>query len=164
MGLHPALYSVWEETDETRDYLFFTCPYSFTVWIDLIGFLLGSRVNPDWSITLVSLLSTHRNEIDICLLKLAFQVTVHILWRERNSRRHHGNHPSAAHMVCFIDKTIKNMSSSSLRHRKPAFYNNMMPRWPGYQKKKNDGLARPSGHKLVFFYVSSYRQCSFLKA
>ncbi|XP_022562480.1 uncharacterized protein LOC111208056 [Brassica napus] len=35
------------ELDETRGHLFFACPYSFTVWIDLVGFLLGSRVNPD---------------------------------------------------------------------------------------------------------------------
>lgn len=40
------------ERDETRDHLFFACPYSFTVWEGLVRGLFGRRTNPDWSITL----------------------------------------------------------------------------------------------------------------
>lgn len=116
------------EPDETCDHLFFACPYSFTVWYDLTGFLLGSRVNPDWSIIIASLVSTRRKEIDTCLLKLALQATVHSVWREMNNRRHQGDPLSPSQMVQFIDKTIKNRISS-LRYRKPAFYSNMMQQW-----------------------------------
>ena len=80
------------EPDETRDHLFFACPYSFTVWIDVVGYLLGSRVSRDWSITIATLLSTRRKEIDTCLLKLVFQTTIYSLWRERNNRRHQAQH------------------------------------------------------------------------
>ncbi|XP_013614438.1 PREDICTED: uncharacterized protein LOC106320607 [Brassica oleracea var. oleracea] len=100
------------EPDETRDHLFFAYPYSFTVWIDLVGFLLGSLVNPDWAITVASIMSPRRREIDTCLLKLALQASIHSLWRERNSRHHQGNPHSAAQMVRYIDKTIRNRISS----------------------------------------------------
>ena len=70
------------------DQLFFACPYSFTIWLDLVGFLLGARVNPDWSITITSLLSTRRKETDTCLLKLALQTSIYSIWWELNSRRH----------------------------------------------------------------------------
>ena len=118
------------EPDETRDHLFFPCPYFFTVWTDLVGYLLGSHVNPDWSITIASLQSTRRKEIEACLLKLAFQARIYSLWRERNSRRHQGHPQSAAHMVRIIDKLIKNRISS-LRYGRPSFNSDMMQRWMG---------------------------------
>ncbi|XP_056862712.1 uncharacterized protein LOC130510431 [Raphanus sativus] len=116
------------EPDEICDHLFFACPYSFTVWIDLVGFLLGSRVNPDWNITIESLLSSRRKEMDTCLLKLALQATIHSIWREQNSRRHQGSPLSTSQLVRYIDKTIKNRITS-LRKRKPSFYGDMMQRW-----------------------------------
>lgn len=75
---------------------------------------------------IISLLSTRREEIDTCLLKLAFRTTIYSLWQERNTRRHHGKAQSAASMVRVIDKTIKNRVSS-LHHRRPLFYSDMMP-------------------------------------
>ena len=58
------------EPDETRDHLFFVCPYSYTVWTDLTGCLLPLQ-SPDWSITMNTLLSPRRNKVDSCLLWLA---------------------------------------------------------------------------------------------
>lgn len=40
------------ERDETRDHIFFACPYSFTVWDRLAGRLTGSRTDPDWMTSL----------------------------------------------------------------------------------------------------------------
>ncbi|CAG7863933.1 unnamed protein product, partial [Brassica rapa] len=82
------------------------------------------------SITIASLLSTRRKKIDACLLKLAFQATIYSLWRERNSRRHQGHPQSVDHLVCMIDKLIKN-KISSLRYPRPSFYGDMMHRWMG---------------------------------
>ena len=73
------------EPDETRDHLFFTCLYSYTVWTDLTGYLLP-RPSLDWNITMNTLLSSQRNKVDSCLLRLAFQGSVYLLWRERNGR------------------------------------------------------------------------------
>ena len=40
------------ERDETRDHLFFACPYSYTVWESLARRLIGNSINPDWQWTL----------------------------------------------------------------------------------------------------------------
>lgn len=55
------------EPDETHDHLFFACPYSFTVWLDVLGDLFGMDANSDWTETL-DRLSTHSFERDIFLL------------------------------------------------------------------------------------------------
>lgn len=39
------------ERDESRDYLYFACPYTFTIWTRLCGNLLGTSITPDWSDT-----------------------------------------------------------------------------------------------------------------
>ncbi|XP_013607835.1 PREDICTED: uncharacterized protein LOC106314519 [Brassica oleracea var. oleracea] len=43
---------LWGEVDETRDHLFFTCPYSFTISHELANRIIGSHLDPDWKITL----------------------------------------------------------------------------------------------------------------
>ncbi|CAN7054539.1 unnamed protein product, partial [Brassica oleracea var. botrytis] len=55
------------EKDETRNHLFFACPYTFTVWKNVAEKLL-----------------------DTILLRLVFQTAVYVLWKERNSKRHGG--------------------------------------------------------------------------
>ena len=35
------------EPDETRDHLFFACPYTFTLWLQVVGNLFGSDPDPD---------------------------------------------------------------------------------------------------------------------
>ena len=76
------------EINETRDNLFFVCPYSFMIWATLTEKLLGSRLNPDWTRTLNSLMRNRLNKHDAMLAKLAFQAAVYWIWRERNGRRH----------------------------------------------------------------------------
>lgn len=77
------------EPDETRDHLFFACPYSYTVWESLARNLLGRHINPDWEQTLASLQRMGgRKGMDAILAKLLFQTVVYHLWRERNGRCH----------------------------------------------------------------------------
>lgn len=76
------------EPDETRDHLFFACPYSFTVWDKLVNRLTGSRTDPDWMITLQFVRRNNLRSLDKILLKMAFQACVYYLWKERNDRRH----------------------------------------------------------------------------
>ena len=45
------------EPDETRDHLFFACPYTFTLWLKMVGNLFGTDSDPDWDITLSTMLS-----------------------------------------------------------------------------------------------------------
>ncbi|CAN7058410.1 unnamed protein product, partial [Brassica rapa subsp. trilocularis] len=60
------------EKDESRDHLFFACPYTFTVWMNVAEKLLD------------------RNKLDTLLLRLVFQTAIYMLLKERNSRRHGG--------------------------------------------------------------------------
>ena len=40
------------ERDETRDHIFFACPYFFTVWDTVARKLTGNRTNPNWMTSL----------------------------------------------------------------------------------------------------------------
>ena len=50
-GIHQS-FMLCGERDETRDHVFFACPYSFTVWDTLVNRLSGHRTDPDWTVTL----------------------------------------------------------------------------------------------------------------
>ena len=60
------------ERNEDRDHLYFACPYTFTVWMNVAERLLDSRITPDWDDTVTSLLQPGRNRLDIVLLRLVF--------------------------------------------------------------------------------------------
>ena len=67
------------EPDETRDHLFFACPYSYTVWESLARNLMGRHINPDWEQSLAYLQRMGRNGMDAILAKLLFQTVVYQL-------------------------------------------------------------------------------------
>ncbi|XP_009137046.1 uncharacterized protein LOC103861089 [Brassica rapa] len=117
------------EPQETRDHLFFACPYTYTVWTETIGSLLP-RPNPDWSITITMLLFRRRSASATCLLRLSFQTVIHSIWRERNSRKHNGKYRTAAELTHMIDKMIRNRISS-LRSKNMALYSTVMMEWMG---------------------------------
>ncbi|XP_048593393.1 uncharacterized protein LOC106363011 [Brassica napus] len=116
------------EPNESRDHLFFVCPYSYTIWTELTSSLLP-RPNPDWGITVTMLLSPRRSNTDSCLLRLSFQAVIHSVWRERNSRKHTGVYRTAQQLTRFIDKTIRNRSS--LRYKSAEKCSALMIRWMG---------------------------------
>ena len=91
-----------EEPDETRDHLFFVCPFTYTVWTTLMNpFLLG-RINPDWTRTVSSIRSNRLSKLDAQLVKMAFQASIYWSWQERNGRRH--LHPP--HSAMYIARTV----------------------------------------------------------
>lgn len=100
------------EVNETRDHLFFACPYSFTVWIDIAGKLMGAAITPDWEDTIASLLQPVHSRIDSVLRRMVFQTVLYAIWRERNSRRHGGSGITVEKMKKAIDKQIRNRISS----------------------------------------------------
>jgi len=78
------------EKNETRDHMFFACPFSFTVWLNTAGKLFGNAITPDWNDTVSSLLQQAQTRIDHVLRRMAFQTVIYSIWREHNSRRHGG--------------------------------------------------------------------------
>lgn len=101
------------EQNETRNHLFLACPYSHTVWTIIASGLLGSRINPDWTRTVNSLLWNRLSSLDNSLDCMAFQSTIYWLWRERNGRIHYKPH----HSAFFTAHTIhKEMQTRLLAH------------------------------------------------
>ena len=116
------------ERDETRDHLFFACPYSFTVWHSLANRILGPHIDPDWQLTLDHLQTLRTGTLDTILIKMLFQMTIYHVWRERNARRHHTSWMTVETMCAIIDKTMRNRISS-LKYRGGHKYAGLLQRW-----------------------------------
>lgn len=116
------------ERDETRDHLFFACPYSYTIWESLARNLVGTRINPDWQWTIQWLQRLGVKGMDSCLARLLFQTTIYHIWRERNARRHQQPRVSTDNMRKLIYKAMKNMISS-LKYRHNHKLEGLMRRW-----------------------------------
>lgn len=116
------------EPDETRDHLFFACPFTFTLWLRVVGNLLGVEPDPDWHTTLTRLLTGSYDKLTSILLRLVFQVTIYSIWRERNDRRHKGCVKSVDQVARVIDKTVRNRITSLDYRYKPRLQG-LMQRW-----------------------------------
>ena len=96
------------ERDETRDHIFFACPYSFTVWDTVAIKLTGNRTDPDWMTSLRFVCRNNLQILDCILLKMAFQTCIYHIWKERNQRRHQTGYRTVAQAVRIIDKAVRN--------------------------------------------------------
>ncbi|XP_013639752.1 PREDICTED: uncharacterized protein LOC106345022 [Brassica oleracea var. oleracea] len=116
------------EKNETRDHLFFACPYSFTVWTNTAKRLLGGAITPDRTDTVASLMLPARTRHDHVLKMMVFQTVFYSVWKERNSRRHGGVWVTTEKITRTIDKQIRNRISS-LRYVKNHPLEGLMRRW-----------------------------------
>lgn len=73
---------------ETRNHLFFACSYSSQVWEHLTKGMMGEDYTNDWSeiVQMISEVSMDRKRL-FCL-RYSFQVTLYMIWRERNKLKH----------------------------------------------------------------------------
>ena len=72
---------------ESRDHLFFTCPYTQTIWSGLVGKLLASWFSNSWLQILSIVAEGTRDATTTFLVRYAFQTAVYSVWQERNGRR-----------------------------------------------------------------------------
>jgi len=96
---------------ETRDHLFFTCPYPAEVWSTLTRKLLSQHFTNHWEAPLKLLTDKSLGHEILFLTRYTFQLTLHSIWKERNGRRH-GEVPQAAQLTRFLDKQVRNRISS----------------------------------------------------
>ncbi|CAG7869703.1 unnamed protein product [Brassica rapa] len=115
------------EPDETRDHLYFACPYS-TVWLRVGGGLLADQASPNWMDKLNFLHLGGRNLMDQILLCMMFQTTVYYLWQERNTRRHEGPWIPHERTSRLIIKLVKNRIFS-LGYRFPHKLTCLLRKW-----------------------------------
>nr|VDD05089.1 unnamed protein product [Brassica oleracea] len=107
------------ERDEDRDHLFFACPYTYTLWLRVLGSLLQPVPSPDWNENLCLLTAPAPNRFTSILSKLAFQVTIYYIWKEMNGRRHNQVARPVEQLSKFIDKTIRQRVLSTRYYEKP---------------------------------------------
>ncbi|KAF3592309.1 hypothetical protein DY000_02020693 [Brassica cretica] len=101
------------EPDETRDHLFFACPYTFTLWLKMVGNLLGTDPDPDWNTTLSTMMTRPYDRLTFILLRLVLQATIYYLWREPNERKHHTSSKTVDQLAKMINKTVRNRITST---------------------------------------------------
>lgn len=99
------------ERDESREHLFFVCSYSFTVWTNIAGKLLGRDITLDWDDTIAHMLNVTRSSIDSALIRISFQTVLYSIWRERNSKIHGGNWLAVEAVTRSIGKAIRSRIS-----------------------------------------------------
>lgn len=96
------------ESLETRDHLFFSCPYSSQVWSSLTRGILHNHYTTSLCLDSSHLVYTFQPKLHTFTLRYVFQISIHSLWREHNGRRH-GNSPiPSTKLVRIIDKNIRN--------------------------------------------------------
>ncbi|CAN6833539.1 unnamed protein product, partial [Brassica oleracea] len=99
---------------ETREHLFFSCPLSQEIWLNLTGKFffffnltgkfLGHFYSNDWSRVLEILMDEQRDRTDMFPLRYVFQVSIHTIRRETPQ--------TTTILIKFIDKVVRNRISS----------------------------------------------------
>lgn len=102
------------ERDESRDHIFFACPYTFCVWSALCNPLLRRHTTPDWNNTLQAIISRTSPVNDVALIRMIFQTTIYHVWRERNGRIHKVDHIHHYHQLTYApSRTASSVSSTN---------------------------------------------------
>lgn len=117
-------------TLETRDHLFFECSFSAEIWRGLIRGLVGVGSSVSWSTLLQRLVSGSSDRLSTFLIRYCFQAAVYTIWYERNKRRVGEAPQSAARLLLFLDKLVRNRISS-LRSIGGNKYEKAMELWFG---------------------------------
>ncbi|KAG7540795.1 Endonuclease/exonuclease/phosphatase superfamily [Arabidopsis thaliana x Arabidopsis arenosa] len=97
---------------ETRNHLFFSCPYSSQVWDALSRGILDHRFTTSWESLLSILTVSTTPRLHCFVLRYIFQISIHSIWRERNSRRHGETPTPVSKLISMIDKSVRNRLST----------------------------------------------------
>lgn len=103
---------------ESRDHLFFACPFSAPIWFNVSSGILQHHYTDQFPDVLKAISGLEFSKTHRFILRYAFQVSLYLIWRERNQRRH-GESPKAHSIVTHeIDHLIRNRLSTLQRRAK----------------------------------------------
>ncbi|KAL0732176.1 hypothetical protein Bca4012_008385 [Brassica carinata] len=115
---------------ETRNHVFFECPYSNEVWQMTIKNLMGQRNAYQWDRIICILVDGLSGRSETFLVRYCFQAVTYELWHERNTRRvGEASHPTGC-LIAKLDKQIRNRITS-LRRRNGDKHKKTMEIWFG---------------------------------
>ncbi|GKV39485.1 hypothetical protein SLEP1_g47243 [Rubroshorea leprosula] len=96
-----------KDASESRDHLFFSCPYSRQLWKQ-ISLLLGVPSTCSWQDVLTWFCrKTKRTALYNTLLKLAWCASIYYIWTERNNRIHRQVFTSPSALVDKIQADVR---------------------------------------------------------
>ncbi|KAL1189330.1 hypothetical protein V5N11_014333 [Cardamine amara subsp. amara] len=82
------------------------------IWAALAKNNFKSRYTTDWH-TIIAYVSDHQQDrVESFLARYVLQASLYTVWRERNGRRHGEAPNSAARLIRWIDKQVRNQLSS----------------------------------------------------
>ncbi|KAG2323503.1 hypothetical protein Bca52824_016716 [Brassica carinata] len=113
--------------DETRDHIFFECPFSFAVW-DSLARKANCLPSLSWSQTLNYLEHRTCSKPERCLGLLAWQASIYFIWTERNNRLHRQHFRSSTSIAASAYSLVKN-KISSFRDQNPVFCSSLLQIW-----------------------------------
>lgn len=93
--------------DQSRDHLFFSCPFSWELW-SCKAQRIGITPSPDWNLTLLHMQALPRPTWRRKLQLLVWQGVIYSLWQERNERLHRNSSKTVATISTILDRTIRN--------------------------------------------------------
>lgn len=105
---------------ETRDHLFFSCPFAAEVWSRLTKNLLRGRFTTDWT-EIIVITKDSQDFLSKFLTRYVFQLSIHSLCRERNDRSHGATPTTVSVMVGMLDRQVRNKCLSFRQVRNFTF-------------------------------------------
>uniref|UniRef100_A0A0D3E0X7 Reverse transcriptase zinc-binding domain-containing protein n=1 Tax=Brassica oleracea var. oleracea TaxID=109376 RepID=A0A0D3E0X7_BRAOL len=112
---------------ESRNHLFFECPYSTTIW-SWIANRCDLHLSTSWDDTILQLQSLRGNIDSKRLCLLATQATIYWIWSERNTRLHQQVFKLAGIVITAIDRQVRNRLQS-FRHANSRASSAMTQLW-----------------------------------
>ncbi|KAL4367392.1 hypothetical protein GQ457_05G034820 [Hibiscus cannabinus] len=92
-------------SQESRDHLFFSCPYSIFVWEHILHLCRLHRQIRTWNQELLWALENLKGKsLIVVILKIAWNAHIYHVWQERNHRQFRGVNRSIDDTVrCIVD-------------------------------------------------------------
>ncbi|KAG5404212.1 hypothetical protein IGI04_010331 [Brassica rapa subsp. trilocularis] len=112
---------------ESRDHLFFRCPFSMRVWSE-VGRRCSFTSSPSWQDTINRLMALTGDRHANRLILLCWQAVIYFLWRERNQRLHSQRFQSSDMIISSLDRLIRD-KILSYRSSSPSLSSSLMQRW-----------------------------------
>ena len=126
----PSLCLLCNQTDESRDHLYWDCGYAFDLWNRVAG-RCGIIPQRNWDNSLNQMLSLSPAASSMrSLTLLGWQASIYWIWNERNNRLHANQFRSLNSLFYIIDHQIRN-KIQSFRDTNPRRSSQMMQRWFG---------------------------------
>lgn len=112
---------------ETRDHLYFHCPFSFAIWEE-IGRRCDLQPLQNWDQTMIQMQSLQGNKYKKRLTLLCWQSSIYWIWQERNKRLHNQQFRSPEAIISLITRQITDRISA-YRLDSPAISSIIMQLW-----------------------------------